>query len=214
MGKVALITGVCGQDGAYLSKFLLEHGYRVVGQYRHTARPHTAGLDELGVTKHIELVGLDLFSIAELRRALLQLKPDEIYNLAGQSSVASSIDQPTTALDVNAVAAARLLEAARLSIPGVRFYQASTSEIFGSAAVSPQDETTAVRPRSPYAVAKAFSHWQTVSYRESYGFYGACGIMFNHEVSAARSAIRHPQDHNGPCRGEARPKGPAGARQS
>ena len=181
MSKVALITGIGGQDGAYLAKFLLEQGYRVIGQYRDGEKPRTERLDELGVTQHIELVALDLFSVIELRHALEKLRPDEIYNLAGKSSVANSIDQPMWALDVNAVAVARLIEAARLSIPGVRFYQASTSEMFGTAVDSPQDETTPVRPRSPYAVSKAFSHWQTVAYRESYGFFGACGIMFNHE---------------------------------
>ncbi len=181
MNKVALITGICGQDGAYLSKFLLERGYRVVGQYCHTDKPRTERLDELRVTRDVELIGLDLFAVAGLRRALETIGPHEIYNLAGRSSVASSIDQPMWALDVNAVAAARLLEAARLSVPGVRFYQASTSEMFGTATRSPQDETTPIRPRSPYAVSKAFSHWQTVSYRESYGFFGVCGIMFNHE---------------------------------
>ena len=181
MGKVALITGIGGQDGAYLAKFLLERGYRVVGQYCDTEKPQTARLDELGITAHVELIGLDLFALPGLRRALEAIGPSEIYNLAGRSSVASSIDQPMWALDVNAVAAARLLEAARLSASDVRFYQASTSEIFGAAARSPQDETTPIRPRSPYAVSKAFSHWQTVSYRESYGFFGVCGIMFNHE---------------------------------
>jgi GDPmannose 4,6-dehydratase len=178
---VALITGIGGQDGAYLAKFLLERGYRVIGQYCDGEKPRTERLDELGVTEHVELVGLDLFTVVGLRRALERLRPDEIYNLAGRSSVANSIDQPMWALDVNAVAVARLLEAARLSLTGVRFYQASSSEMFGAAVDSPQDETTPVRPRSPYAVSKAFSHWQTVSYRESYGFFGACGIMFNHE---------------------------------
>jgi GDPmannose 4,6-dehydratase len=181
MSRSALITGIGGQDGAYLAKFLLERGYRVIGQHRDGETPRTERLDELGITQHVELVALDLFSVIALRHALEKLRPDEIYNLAGKSSVANSIDQPMWALDVNAVAVARLLEAARLSIPGVRFYQASTSEMFGTAMDSPQDETTPVRPRSPYAVSKAFSHWQTVAYRESYGFFGACGIMFNHE---------------------------------
>jgi GDPmannose 4,6-dehydratase len=181
MSKVALITGIGGQDGAYLAKFLLERGYRVIGQYRDGETPRTERLDELGVTPHVELIALDLFSVIGLRHALEKLRPDEIYNLAGKSSVANSIDHPMWALDVNAVGVARLLEAARLSTPGVRFYQASTSEMFGNAVDTSQDETTPVRPRSPYAVSKAFSHWQTVAYRESYGFFGACGIMFNHE---------------------------------
>src|SRR5262249_39936676 len=148
MGKVALITGVGGQDGAYLAKFLLERDYRVIGQHRDGETPRTERLDELGITQHVELIALDLFSGIPLRHALEKLKPDEIYNLAGKSSVANSIDHPMWALDVNAVAVARLLEAARQSIPGVRFYQASTSEMFGAAEDSPQDETTPVRPRS------------------------------------------------------------------
>ncbi len=181
MVRTALITGVSGQDGAYLSKFLLGRGYRVLGQVQRGAPPRTARLTELGIRRDIEIVEMDLFDLVEMRRELERIRPDELYNLAGPSSVAHSFDQPIIPLEVNAVAAARLLEAARLAIPNVRFFQPSTAEMFGTARSSPQNESTPFRPRSPYAVAKLFSHWQTVSYREAYKFYGACGILFNHE---------------------------------
>ena len=181
MAKTALITGVSGQDGAYLSQLLLERGYRVLGQVRHGAAACMARLLELGIAQDVEFLALDLFNINEMRRELDKLRPDEVYNLAGSSSVAQSFDQPMVAMEINAVAAARLLEALRHGGFGVRFFQTSSSEVFGNPVASPQDESTPFRPRSPYAVAKSFAHWQTVSYRESYNFFGACGILFNHE---------------------------------
>src|SRR5262245_51837792 len=171
MAKTALITGVSGQDGAYLSQLLLERGYRVLGQMRRGVAPNMARLLELGIEQDIEFVPLDLFDINEMRQELDKLRPDEIYNLAGASSVAQSFAQPMVAMETNAVAAARLLEALRQGGSGVRFFQASTSEMFGSAVASPQDESTPFRPRSPYAAAKSFAHWQTISYRESYNFF-------------------------------------------
>ena len=181
MAKTALIAGVSGQDGAYLSQLLLGRGYRVFGQVRCDAAAGKARLLELGIAQDIEFVALDLLNINEMRRELDKLCPDEIYNLAGSSSVAQSFDQPMIAVEINALAAARLLEALRHANFACRFFQASTSEMFGNAIASPQNESTPFRPRSPYAVAKAFAHWQTVSYRETYNFFGACGIMFNHE---------------------------------
>jgi len=181
MAKTALIAGVSGQDGAYLSQLLLGRGYRVFGQVRCDAAAGKARLLELGIARDIEFVVLDLLNINEMRRELDKLCPDEIYNLAGSSSVAQSFDQPMIAVEINALAAARLLEALRHANFACRFFQASTSEMFGNAIASPQNESTPFRPRSPYAVAKVFAHWQTVSYRESYNFFGACGIMFNHE---------------------------------
>lgn len=181
MAKTALITGVSGQDGAYLSRFLLGQGYRVLGQVSRSAPDRTARLADLGIERDIEIVPMNLFDLAEVRFELERNRPDEIYNLAGSSSVANSFDQPTIPLEVNAVAAARLLEAARLAIPSVRFFQPSTAEMYGNVSSSPQDESTQFRPRSPYAVAKLFSHWQTVSYRDAFQFFAACGILFNHE---------------------------------
>jgi GDPmannose 4,6-dehydratase len=181
MAKIALITGVSGQDGAYLSKFLLERGYRVLGQVQHSAPPQMARLTELGIERDIEIVEMDLFNLTEMQKKLDLIRPDELYNLAGQSSVAHSFTQPTMPLEVNAVAAARLLEAARLAIPDVRFFQASSAEMFGKVSSSPQNESTPFRPCSPYGVARLFSHWQTVSYREAYKLFASCGILFNHE---------------------------------
>jgi GDPmannose 4,6-dehydratase len=181
MAKTALITGASGQDGAYLSQFLLKRGYRVLGQVRPDAARSDARLRELGIAQHVQLVKLDLFDVEAVRRAIDQYCPDEVYNLAGPSSVARSFEQPAEAIQVNALAAARLIEALRLTGRGVRFFQASTSEMFGSTTGAPQNEATPFRPRSPYAVAKLFAHWQTISYREAYSLFGTCGIMFNHE---------------------------------
>ncbi len=181
MARTALITGVSGQDGAYLSKLLLESGYRVIGQMRPGLSRVPKRLAAFGIEREVEFVELDLLDLAEMRVALERWRPDELYNLAGSSSVAQSFNYPTQPLEVNAVAAARLLEAARLVIPEVRFFQPSSSEMFGEVDSSPQDESTPFRPRSPYAVAKLFSHWQTISYRQAYKFFGVCGILFNHE---------------------------------
>jgi GDPmannose 4,6-dehydratase len=140
-----------------------------------------ARLAELGVERDIELIELDLFDLVNLRNELSRICPDELYNLAGSSSVADSFSRPMMPLEVNAVAAARLLEAVRVAIPDVRLFQPSTSEMFGQVNSSPQNESTPFRPCSPYAVAKLFSHWQTVTYRESYNLFAVCGILFNHE---------------------------------
>ena len=142
MARTALITGVSGQDGAYLSKFLLGRGYRVLGQVPRCAPPRTARLTELGIVRDIEIVEMNLFDLVEMREEFDRIRPDELYNLAGSSSVAHSFDQPTIPLEVNAVAAARLLEAARLAVPDVRLFQPSTAEMFGKTSLSPQDEST------------------------------------------------------------------------
>ena len=186
MGKTALITGVSGQDGAYLSKLLAGKGYRVIGQVAPGAPARTERLAELGIAGEVEIVAFDLLASEETQNALDRLRPDELYNLAGPSSVAFSFAQPTLPLEVNAVAAARLLEASRLAIPEVRFFQPSTAEMFGAANSSPQNEDTPFLPRSPYAVAKLFSHWQTAIYREAYGVFAVRGIMFNHESPLRR----------------------------
>lgn len=181
MAKTALITGISGQDGAYLAKALLARGYRVVGTYRRTSGIAIGRLVELGVAEDVELVDLELLEESNIRRLLERLKPDEIYNLAAQSFVGLSFEQPLYTSDVNALGVLRLLEAMRESCPAARFYQASTSEMFGKAQETPQNERTAFYPRSPYGVAKLFAHWSVVNYREAHGLYACSGILFNHE---------------------------------
>ena len=181
MRKTALITGISGQDGAYLAKFLLGRGYRVVGAYRRTSIMPTGRLDELGITQHVELVDMELLEASNIRRVLQTLKPDEIYNLAAQSFVGLSFELPLYTCDVDAMGVLRLLEGMREACPEARLYQASTSEMFGNAQEVPQRETTPFYPRSPYGVAKLFAHWSVVNYREAYGLHACSGILFNHE---------------------------------
>lgn len=183
MSKTALITGVSGQDGAYLSRLLLEKGYHVVGAARRTASPRLARLIELGIENDIEIVEFDLFELTNMIREIQRTKPDEIYNLAAQSFVGLSFEQPIYTAEIDALGVSRMLEAIRMINPKLRFYQASTSEMFGMLADpdKPQNEQTPFHPRSPYGVAKLFAHWLTVNYRESYGFFGVSGILFNHE---------------------------------
>ena len=183
MPKVALVTGVSGQDGAYLSRLLLEKGYRVYGAVRRAASPRMTRLIELGIDRDIEPVEFDLIELTNMMRVLERTKSDEIYNLAAQSFVSVSFEQPVYTAEVNALGVARLLEAIRTVNPKARYYQASTSEMFGKVAdlTKPQDENTPFHPRSPYGIAKLFAHWLTVNYRESYDFFGVSGILFNHE---------------------------------
>ena len=181
--KTAIITGVTGQDGAYLSALLLEAGYRVYGTFRRTSSVNFWRLEELGVVdhEHLELVEYDLTDLGSSIRMLDTCRPDEIYNLAAQSFVGVSFDQPSTTAQITAMGALHLLEAIRIVNPAIRYYQASTSEMFGKVQEIPQRETTPFYPRSPYGVAKLFAHWTTVNYRESYGIFGSSGILFNHE---------------------------------
>src|SRR5579885_1533343 len=181
MTKTALVTGVTGQDGAYLAKLLLEKGYRVVGGLRRSSNSALSRLRMLGIADRIEYADLDLAELTNIMRALDRIKPDEIYNLAAQSFVGLSFEQPLYTSDIDGLGPMRILEAARQAVPKVRFYQASTSEMFGKAVSSPQDETTPFHPRSPYGIAKLFAHWTTVNYRESYGMRCSSGILFNHE---------------------------------
>jgi GDPmannose 4,6-dehydratase len=181
MGKRALITGVTGQDGAYLAKFLVERGYEVFGGVRRTSLQNTARLASLGVEKGVKLVDLDLLEFENILRVVERTAPDEIYNLAAQSFVQSSFELPLYTGECDALGVTRLLEAVRRLKGKPRFYQASTSEMFGNADESPQTEKTPFRPRSPYGVAKVYAHWITVNYRESYGMHNSCGILFNHE---------------------------------
>ena len=181
--RKAIITGVTGQDGAYLTQLLLEKGYKVYGAYRRTSSVNFWRLDEVGVTNHpdLELVEYDLTDLGASLSMVQRIQPDEIYNLAAQSFVGVSFDQPSTTAQITGVGALNLLEAIRLVNPKIRFYQASTSEMFGKVQAVPQIEETPFYPRSPYGVAKLYAHWITVNYRESYDIFASSGILFNHE---------------------------------
>ncbi len=181
--KTAVITGITGQDGAYLAAFLLKKGYRVVGIVRRSSHfgVATHRLDWLGITRQVELIDGDLLDLGGLCRTLREVKPDEIYNLAAQSFVKTSWQQPTLTGQVTGLGAVNILEATRLEVPDAHFYQASSSEMYGLIREPVQSETTPFYPRSPYAAAKLFAHWMTVNYRESYGMFACSGILFNHE---------------------------------
>ena len=181
--KTALITGITGQDGAYLAELLLNKGYCVYGTYRRTSALNFWRISELGVDKHpdFHLVEYDLTDTGSSLRLLERVKPDEVYNLAAQSFVGISFDQPETTAQITALGALRLLEAVRMVNPRIRYYQASTSEMFGKVQEIPQKETTPFYPRSPYGVAKQYGFWITKNYRESYGMFAVNGILFNHE---------------------------------
>jgi GDPmannose 4,6-dehydratase len=183
MAKRALITGVTGQDGAYLAQLLLDKGYEVHGLLRRSASADVVGerLRRLGIYDQITLIDGNMTDLSSLIRICRDLKPDEIYNLAAQSFVKSSWDQPILTGQVTGLGATNLLEAVRLEAPGARFYQASSSEMFGMIQSPVQTEATPFYPRSPYAVAKLYAHWITVNYRESFGLHASCGILFNHE---------------------------------
>lgn len=178
--KRALITGITGQDGAYLAKFLLDKGYQVIGGYRRTATPGTWRLKALGIEDKVKLVPIELLEYENLVRVLEEVAPQEVYNLAAQSFVKLSFDLPVYTGEVDGIGVARLLEAVHRTDPLIRFYQASTSEMFGSAP-APQSEATPFEPRSPYGVAKLYAHWMVRNYRESYGLHSCSGILFNHE---------------------------------
>lgn len=181
--KTALITGITGQDGAYLAELLLEKGYTVYGTYRRTSSVNFWRIDELGISQHpnLHLVEYDLTDLSASIRLLESTKANEVYNLAAQSFVGVSFDQPATTAEITGIGALNLLEAIRIVNPKIRFYQASTSEMFGKVQAIPQKEDTPFYPRSPYGVAKLYAHWITINYRESYGIFGSSGILFNHE---------------------------------
>jgi len=179
--KSALVTGVTGQDGAYLAKLLLDKGYRVCGLIARRSSGTTWRLKYLEIEDRVELIEGDLADISSIIRAIGRARPDEIYNLAAQSFVGTSWEQPILTAQVTAVGVTNLLEAIRLTDPGIRFYQASTSEMFGLVQQPVQSETTPFYPRSPYGVAKLYGHWLTVNYRESFDMFACSGILFNHE---------------------------------
>ena len=181
--KTAVVTGITGQDGAYLAAMLLEKGYRVVGIVRRSSHSGVAThrLDWLGITDSVELVDGDLLDLGGLCRTLQEVKPTEVYNLAAQSFVKTSWHQPTLTAQATGVGVVNVLEAVRLEAPEARFYQASSSEMYGLIQEPRQSEATPFYPRSPYAAAKLFGHWMTVNYRESFGMHASSGILFNHE---------------------------------
>jgi GDPmannose 4,6-dehydratase len=181
--KIAIVTGITGQDGAYLAELLLSKDYIVYGTYRRTSSVNFWRIEELGIKDHegLHLIEYDLTDLGSAINLIKKHEPDEIYNLAAQSFVGVSFDQPVTTMQINGLGALHLLEAIRIVNPKIKFYQASTSEMFGKVQEIPQTENTPFYPRSPYGVAKLYAHWITVNYRESYGIFGASGILFNHE---------------------------------
>lgn len=183
MDKTAVVTGITGQDGAYLAELLLSKGYKVYGTYRRTSSVNFWRIEELGIENHpnLHLVEYDLTDLGASIALLQKCHPQEIYNLAAQSFVGVSFEQPGTTAQITGLGALNLLEAVRLVDKSIRFYQASTSEMFGKVQSIPQTEDTPFYPRSPYGVAKLYAHWMTVNYRESYDIFGASGILFNHE---------------------------------
>lgn len=181
--KRAIITGITGQDGAYLAQLLLEKGYQVYGTYRRLSSQNFWRIKDLGVDKHpnLKLVEYDLTDLGATIRLLDECEPDEIYNLAAQSFVGVSFKQPNTTAQITGLGALNILEAIRIVNRNIKYYQASTSEMFGKVQAIPQTENTPFYPRSPYGVAKLYAHWITINYRESYDIFGSCGILFNHE---------------------------------
>ncbi|AOJ08974.1 GDP-mannose 4,6-dehydratase [Burkholderia mayonis] len=183
MSVTAIITGITGQDGAYLAQLLLDKGYVVYGTYRRTSSVNFWRIEELGIGAHpnLHLVEYDLTDLSASIRLLQTTRATEVYNLAAQSFVGVSFDQPVTTAEITGIGPLNLLEAIRIVNPAIRFYQASTSEMFGKVQAIPQTESTPFYPRSPYGVAKLYAHWITVNYRESYDIFGCSGILFNHE---------------------------------
>lgn len=183
MNKIAVITGITGQDAAYLAELLLEKGYKVYGTYRRTSSVNFWRIEELGIKNHpnLELVEYDLTDLSASIRLIQATAATEVYNLAAQSFVGVSFEQPITTAEITGLGPVNLLEAIRIVNPKIRFYQASTSEMFGKVQEIPQRETTPFYPRSPYGVAKLYAHWMVINYRESYDIFATSGILFNHE---------------------------------
>jgi len=179
--KRALITGITGQDGAYLAKLLLDKGYKVFGAARRASEMNVSKLQQTGAYDDIECVSMELQEMTNILRTVEKVRPDEVYNLAAQSFVGASFEMPVYTSDITALGPLRILEAIRQVNPKIKFYQASSSEMFGKVQTVPQNEKTPFYPRSPYAVAKLYGHWITVNYRESYDMFACSGILFNHE---------------------------------
>ena len=181
--KKAIVTGITGQDGAYLVKFLIENDYMVYGCFRRLSTPNFWRLNDLGIDKNsnLVLVDMDLTDFTSILTLIQKVRPDEIYNLAAQSFVKVSFDQPALTTEINSLGVLYILESIRIIDRNIKFYQASTSEMFGMVQETPQSETTPFYPRSPYAISKLYSHWLTINYSESYNIFASSGILFNHE---------------------------------
>lgn len=179
--KTAVITGVTGQDGGYLAKFLLEKGYTVYGTYRRLSTPNFWRLHDLGVMNKVHLIPFDLVDHSSILNLFNQVKPDELYNLAAQSFVGTSFEQPIGAGEITGLGVTRIINTLHHASPQTKFYQASSSEMYGAIRETPQKETTPFYPRSPYAAAKLYAHWITINYREAYNLFALTGILFNHE---------------------------------
>ena len=179
--KIALITGITGQDGAYLAQLLLKKNYKVYGTCRRSTSEKFTSLKHLNIDNKISYCDFDLLEFSNILETIAKINPTEIYNLAAQSFVPTSFNVPIVTTDINSLGALRILEAIRISKKNIKFYQASTSEMFGKVTQIPQTEKTPFYPRSPYGVAKLYSHWITINYRESYGIHASSGILFNHE---------------------------------
>jgi GDPmannose 4,6-dehydratase len=205
MSRTALITGITGQDGAYLAKLLVGKGYKVYGGVRRTSTSNTWRLAELGIERDVELIDFELMEMGNVLRVVERTRPDEIYNLGAQSFVHASFEYPIYTVETNTLGVVRILEAIRQVEPKIRFYQASTSEMYGQVQETPQTERTPFYPRSPYGISKLHAHWFTVNYRESYGLHASSGILFNHEsplrgrdfvtrkITCALAQIKHGQ---------------------
>lgn len=179
--KVAIITGITGQDGAYLSALLLQKNYKVVGVTRSSNNANRHSLSYLGIAEQVRLEECDLTDLSAVIKLLTKYRPSEIYNLAAQSSVGLSFEQPIGTVTFNITSVLNLLEAIRIADKNIRFYQASSSEMYGKVKNLPIDEDTPMHPLSPYAISKASAHWIVINYREAYGLYACCGVLFNHE---------------------------------
>lgn len=186
--KTALVTGISGQDGAYLARLLIDKGYKVYGTYRRSSTPNFWRLEELGIKDRVNLICMELTDETNIQNVVRETKPDEFYNLAAQSFVQTSFTQPIYTGEVNGLSVAKILESLRAFSPETRFYQASTSELFGKVQTTPQNEKTPFYPRSPYGVAKLYAHWMTNNFREAYNLFACAGILFNHE-----SPLRGPE---------------------
>jgi GDPmannose 4,6-dehydratase len=181
MQKTAFITGITGQDGAYLSKLLIDKGYKLIGLVRNVPHANTTGLAYLGIDKDVILEECDLLDITQIMKLFNQYRPTEIYNLAAQSSVSVSFSQPIGTIQFNTISVLNILEAIRIVNADIKFYQASSSEMYGRVLDLPITEKTVFHPLSPYAISKASAHWITVNYREAYDLFACCGVLFNHE---------------------------------
>ena len=188
MVKKVIITGITGQDGAYLAELLLKKGYEIIGAVRDFKNINKHGLNFLGISQHINFIEVDLTDANQVKNAISFHQPDIVYNLAAQSSVSNSFKEPNETIHFNIISVLNILESIRQVNPKIKFYQASSSEMFGKVSNLPISEQTVMHPVSPYAISKASAHWITVNYREAYGLFSCCGILFNHDCAHVSTA--------------------------